>query len=43
MLEDALPDILEAELPVAIVDGDSRLLGLISKRRLARALVRRQA
>ena len=43
MLEDALPDILEAELPVAVVDGDSRLLGLISRRRLARALVRRPA
>lgn len=43
MLEDALPEILEAELPVAVVDADARLLGLISKRRLARALVRRPA
>ena len=43
MLEDALPDILEARLPVAVVDADARLLGLISRRRLARALVRRPA
>ena len=41
MLEDALPTILEAELPVAIVDAEGSMLGLISKRRLARALARR--
>ena len=42
-LEDALPAILEAERPVHVTDRRGRLVGVVSRQRLARVLAKRSA